>query len=189
MCVCLCFFFFFLLPYSECNSNRDSVLSYTSVRSNSSYLGSDEMGSGKGSHKRVVNVHGVGRQLDGFEIVCVGGGGEDGGGTQCSPCCADYDTQQLVTLLKRVATSIASVTPPEDERNFLLFFFPRRCFLTSHVDHHVASQASVFHPANLSSVRPDSFPPTDTIRLQLLLPLTSFYSSSLHFNDVFVWFP
>uniref|UniRef100_A0A8C1UJG4 Phosphatidylinositol-3,4,5-trisphosphate-dependent Rac exchange factor 1 n=1 Tax=Cyprinus carpio TaxID=7962 RepID=A0A8C1UJG4_CYPCA len=32
--------------YSECNSNRDSVLSYTSVRSNSSYLGSDEMGSG-----------------------------------------------------------------------------------------------------------------------------------------------
>uniref|UniRef100_A0A8C0QMT2 Phosphatidylinositol 3,4,5-trisphosphate-dependent Rac exchanger 1 protein n=1 Tax=Canis lupus familiaris TaxID=9615 RepID=A0A8C0QMT2_CANLF len=31
--------------YSECNSNRDSVLSYTSVRSNSSYLGSDEMGS------------------------------------------------------------------------------------------------------------------------------------------------
>ncbi len=31
---------------SECNSNRDSVLSYTSVRSNSSYLGSDEMGSG-----------------------------------------------------------------------------------------------------------------------------------------------
>ncbi|MEQ2188197.1 hypothetical protein GOODEAATRI_012560, partial [Goodea atripinnis] len=29
----------------ECNSNRDSVLSYTSVRSNSSYLGSDEMGS------------------------------------------------------------------------------------------------------------------------------------------------
>lgn len=33
--------------YSECNSNRDSVLSYTSVRSNSSYLGSDEMGSGK----------------------------------------------------------------------------------------------------------------------------------------------
>ncbi|MGH0174446.1 UNVERIFIED_CONTAM: hypothetical protein FKN15_068053 [Acipenser sinensis] len=30
----------------ECNSNRDSVLSYTSVRSNSSYLGSDEMGSG-----------------------------------------------------------------------------------------------------------------------------------------------
>uniref|UniRef100_A0A3B4ZFS3 Phosphatidylinositol 3,4,5-trisphosphate-dependent Rac exchanger 1 protein n=1 Tax=Stegastes partitus TaxID=144197 RepID=A0A3B4ZFS3_9TELE len=34
--------------YSECNSNRDSVLSYTSVRSNSSYLGSDEMGSGNG---------------------------------------------------------------------------------------------------------------------------------------------
>lgn len=33
--------------YSECNSNRDSVLSYTSVRSNSSYLGSDEMGSGE----------------------------------------------------------------------------------------------------------------------------------------------
>ncbi|KAJ8265642.1 hypothetical protein COCON_G00147410 [Conger conger] len=32
--------------YSECNSNRDSVLSSTSVRSNSSYLGSDEMGSG-----------------------------------------------------------------------------------------------------------------------------------------------
>uniref|UniRef100_H3B2M2 Phosphatidylinositol 3,4,5-trisphosphate-dependent Rac exchanger 1 protein n=1 Tax=Latimeria chalumnae TaxID=7897 RepID=H3B2M2_LATCH len=32
--------------FSECNSNRDSVLSYTSVRSNSSYLGSDEMGSG-----------------------------------------------------------------------------------------------------------------------------------------------
>lgn len=32
---------------SECNSNRDSVLSYTSVRSNSSYLGSDEMGSGE----------------------------------------------------------------------------------------------------------------------------------------------
>ncbi|KAJ8257306.1 hypothetical protein GJAV_G00184180 [Gymnothorax javanicus] len=32
--------------YSECNSNRDSVQSYTSVRSNSSYLGSDEMGSG-----------------------------------------------------------------------------------------------------------------------------------------------
>ncbi|XP_054626845.1 phosphatidylinositol 3,4,5-trisphosphate-dependent Rac exchanger 1 protein isoform X1 [Dunckerocampus dactyliophorus] len=32
--------------YSECNSNRDSVLSCTSVRSNSSYLGSDEMGSG-----------------------------------------------------------------------------------------------------------------------------------------------
>uniref|UniRef100_A0A8C3VF67 Phosphatidylinositol 3,4,5-trisphosphate-dependent Rac exchanger 1 protein n=1 Tax=Catharus ustulatus TaxID=91951 RepID=A0A8C3VF67_CATUS len=32
--------------YSECNSNRDSVVSYTSVRSNSSYLGSDEMGSG-----------------------------------------------------------------------------------------------------------------------------------------------
>uniref|UniRef100_A0A8C8SHQ7 Phosphatidylinositol-3,4,5-trisphosphate dependent Rac exchange factor 1 n=1 Tax=Pelusios castaneus TaxID=367368 RepID=A0A8C8SHQ7_9SAUR len=32
--------------YSECNSNRDSVLSYTSVRSSSSYLGSDEMGSG-----------------------------------------------------------------------------------------------------------------------------------------------
>uniref|UniRef100_A0A4W5KIG8 Phosphatidylinositol 3,4,5-trisphosphate-dependent Rac exchanger 1 protein n=1 Tax=Hucho hucho TaxID=62062 RepID=A0A4W5KIG8_9TELE len=32
--------------YSECNSNRDSVLSYSSVRSNSSYLGSDEMGSG-----------------------------------------------------------------------------------------------------------------------------------------------
>uniref|UniRef100_H3CZW4 Phosphatidylinositol-3,4,5-trisphosphate dependent Rac exchange factor 1 n=1 Tax=Tetraodon nigroviridis TaxID=99883 RepID=H3CZW4_TETNG len=32
--------------YSECNSNRDSVLSYTSMRSNSSYLGSDEMGSG-----------------------------------------------------------------------------------------------------------------------------------------------
>uniref|UniRef100_A0A674BSK2 Phosphatidylinositol-3,4,5-trisphosphate dependent Rac exchange factor 1 n=1 Tax=Salmo trutta TaxID=8032 RepID=A0A674BSK2_SALTR len=32
--------------YSECNSNRDSVLSYTSVRSNSSYLGGDEMGSG-----------------------------------------------------------------------------------------------------------------------------------------------
>uniref|UniRef100_A0A8D0LBS4 Phosphatidylinositol 3,4,5-trisphosphate-dependent Rac exchanger 1 protein n=1 Tax=Sphenodon punctatus TaxID=8508 RepID=A0A8D0LBS4_SPHPU len=32
--------------YSECNSNRDSVLSYTSVRSNSSYLGRDEMGSG-----------------------------------------------------------------------------------------------------------------------------------------------
>uniref|UniRef100_A0A4W5KYE4 Phosphatidylinositol-3,4,5-trisphosphate dependent Rac exchange factor 1 n=1 Tax=Hucho hucho TaxID=62062 RepID=A0A4W5KYE4_9TELE len=31
--------------YSECNSNRDSVLSYSSVRSNSSYLGSDEMGS------------------------------------------------------------------------------------------------------------------------------------------------
>lgn len=37
----------FFSPYSECNSNRDSVLSYTSVRSNSSYLGSDEMGSGK----------------------------------------------------------------------------------------------------------------------------------------------
>ncbi|KAG2463509.1 PREX1 protein, partial [Polypterus senegalus] len=36
--VCSCF-------SSECNSNRDSVLSYTSVRSNSSYLGSDEMGS------------------------------------------------------------------------------------------------------------------------------------------------
>ncbi|XP_056279866.1 phosphatidylinositol 3,4,5-trisphosphate-dependent Rac exchanger 1 protein isoform X1 [Pseudoliparis swirei] len=35
-----------VLYYSECNSNRDSVLSYTSVRSNSSYLGSDEMGSG-----------------------------------------------------------------------------------------------------------------------------------------------
>lgn len=34
-------------PCSECNSNRDSVLSYTSVRSNSSYLGSDEMGSGE----------------------------------------------------------------------------------------------------------------------------------------------
>ncbi|XP_069739873.1 phosphatidylinositol 3,4,5-trisphosphate-dependent Rac exchanger 1 protein isoform X2 [Narcine bancroftii] len=32
--------------YSECNSNRDSVLSYTSDRSRSSYLGSDEMGSG-----------------------------------------------------------------------------------------------------------------------------------------------
>ncbi|XP_024895504.1 phosphatidylinositol 3,4,5-trisphosphate-dependent Rac exchanger 1 protein [Pteropus alecto] len=32
--------------YSECNSNRDSVLSCTSMRSNSSYLGSDEMGSG-----------------------------------------------------------------------------------------------------------------------------------------------
>ncbi|KAG9331185.1 hypothetical protein JZ751_019899 [Albula glossodonta] len=32
--------------YSECNSNRDSVLSYTSMWSNSSYLGSDEMGSG-----------------------------------------------------------------------------------------------------------------------------------------------
>lgn len=32
--------------YSDGNSNRDSVLSYTSVRSNSSYLGSDEMGSG-----------------------------------------------------------------------------------------------------------------------------------------------
>ncbi|MBZ3872001.1 Phosphatidylinositol 3,4,5-trisphosphate-dependent Rac exchanger 1 protein [Sciurus carolinensis] len=31
---------------SECNSNRDSILSYTRVRSNSSYLGSDEMGSG-----------------------------------------------------------------------------------------------------------------------------------------------
>lgn len=38
---------FFVLYSSECNSNRDSVLSYTSVRSNSSYLGSDEMGSGK----------------------------------------------------------------------------------------------------------------------------------------------
>lgn len=39
----------FTVPYySECNSNRDSVLSYTSVRSNSSYLGSDEMGSGNG---------------------------------------------------------------------------------------------------------------------------------------------
>lgn len=36
-----------LLLCSECNSNRDSVLSYTSVRSNSSYLGSDEMGSGE----------------------------------------------------------------------------------------------------------------------------------------------
>nr|XP_014341611.1 PREDICTED: phosphatidylinositol 3,4,5-trisphosphate-dependent Rac exchanger 1 protein [Latimeria chalumnae] len=35
-----------VLLFSECNSNRDSVLSYTSVRSNSSYLGSDEMGSG-----------------------------------------------------------------------------------------------------------------------------------------------
>ena len=43
MCVCVYMHF-----YSECNSNRDSVLSYTSVRSNSSYLGSDEMGSGKG---------------------------------------------------------------------------------------------------------------------------------------------
>ncbi|XP_067904360.1 phosphatidylinositol 3,4,5-trisphosphate-dependent Rac exchanger 1 protein isoform X2 [Heterodontus francisci] len=32
--------------YSECNSNRDSVLSSTSDRSRSSYLGSDEMGSG-----------------------------------------------------------------------------------------------------------------------------------------------
>ncbi|XP_062897470.1 phosphatidylinositol 3,4,5-trisphosphate-dependent Rac exchanger 1 protein isoform X1 [Mobula hypostoma] len=32
--------------YSECNSNRDSVLSYASDRSRSSYLGSDEMGSG-----------------------------------------------------------------------------------------------------------------------------------------------
>uniref|UniRef100_A0A663N2V5 Phosphatidylinositol 3,4,5-trisphosphate-dependent Rac exchanger 1 protein n=1 Tax=Athene cunicularia TaxID=194338 RepID=A0A663N2V5_ATHCN len=37
--------------YSECNSNRDSVLSYTSVRSNSSYLGSDEMGSGEYMHR------------------------------------------------------------------------------------------------------------------------------------------
>ena len=37
----------FVCYCSECNSNRDSVLSYTSVRSNSSYLGSDEMGSGK----------------------------------------------------------------------------------------------------------------------------------------------
>ena len=36
-----------LLLCSECNSNRDSVLSSTSVRSNSSYLGSDEMGSGE----------------------------------------------------------------------------------------------------------------------------------------------
>lgn len=53
-CVCLCFFFF--PHYSECNSNRDSVLSYTSVRSNSSYLGSDEMGSGKEPHKLVINV-------------------------------------------------------------------------------------------------------------------------------------
>lgn len=41
------FFLLSLSCYSECNSNRDSVLSYTSVRSNSSYLGSDEMGSGK----------------------------------------------------------------------------------------------------------------------------------------------
>lgn len=38
---------FFAFLSSECNSNRDSVLSYTSVRSNSSYLGSDEMGSGE----------------------------------------------------------------------------------------------------------------------------------------------
>lgn len=45
---CVCFFSIFSVHYSsECNSNRDSVLSYTSVRSNSSYLGSDEMGSGK----------------------------------------------------------------------------------------------------------------------------------------------
>uniref|UniRef100_A0A8C5TPD4 Phosphatidylinositol 3,4,5-trisphosphate-dependent Rac exchanger 1 protein n=1 Tax=Malurus cyaneus samueli TaxID=2593467 RepID=A0A8C5TPD4_9PASS len=39
--------------YSECNSNRDSVLSYTSVRSNSSYLGSDEMGSGFADYKHL----------------------------------------------------------------------------------------------------------------------------------------
>lgn len=32
--------------YSECNSNWDLVLFYISVRSNSFYLGSDEMGFG-----------------------------------------------------------------------------------------------------------------------------------------------
>lgn len=41
-----------LSPCSECNSNRDSVLSYTSVRSNSSYLGSDETGSGEHDLRR-----------------------------------------------------------------------------------------------------------------------------------------
>lgn len=41
---------------SECNSNRDSVLSYTSVRSNSSYLGSDEMGSGNCRLSDVVTM-------------------------------------------------------------------------------------------------------------------------------------
>lgn len=43
---------YLLSPCSECNSNRDSVLSYTSVRSNSSYLGSDETGSGEHDLRR-----------------------------------------------------------------------------------------------------------------------------------------
>ena len=45
------------LSPSECNSNRDSVLSYTSVRSNSSYLGSDEMGSGEISKRHTSLQH------------------------------------------------------------------------------------------------------------------------------------
>lgn len=163
MCLCVCLFvlFFYFHPYSECNSNRDSVLSYTSVRSNSSYLGSDEMGSGEESHKHVVNVRGVGWQLDGFEMIRLGGSGvaREAEARDVRSACGDCDTRQLVTLLKWVVTSIASVTPPEDEGNFPFYFPPLRCFLThrSHVDH-VASQASVFNPANLSSVRPDSFP-------------------------------
>lgn len=62
-CVFVCASFSFF--YSECNSNRDSVLSYTSVRSNSSYLGSDEMGSGKESRT----------QTRGCEMILFRGGG------------------------------------------------------------------------------------------------------------------
>lgn len=94
-CACVCLFVCLCSPpttYSECNSNRDSVLSYTSVRSNSSYLGSDEMGSGKDSHKHVVNVRSV-------ELVGVA---------------AEGGRRHPATPLKRVVASLFFFFPPSD---------------------------------------------------------------------------
>lgn len=103
MCLFVRLFLFF---YSECNSNRDSVLSYTSVRSNSSYLGSDEMGSGKESRT----------QTRGCEIISFRGGG----------VYAVYAVLRCAVFLKWVVTSaVTSVKPPEDERSAgLVFFLP-----------------------------------------------------------------
>lgn len=72
-----------------------------------------------------------------------------------------------------------------------IFFSFLFCFLThrSHVDR-AASQASASNPANLSSVRPGSFPPTDANSLSTAAAACLFFSSCLHFHDVFfVWSP
>lgn len=99
-----------------------------------------------------------------------------------------------MTRLNWVVTSVASVAPPQDAAFFS--YSPSDVLqLIGATSITLASQASVFNPRRfvLGATRPPPLPPppTDTTRLSagcsrspLRFPLPS-----LHFNDVFVWFP